>query len=136
MPRLPLLLLMLIAAVCGGCAGKRQAPAQIEGVEWRLESIDGEPPRFPDRPTLRFDGRGHLSGTSYVNQYSAACVLGPGTIRVDAISTARKAGPPDLVEEERVYLARLRTSKAWRLRRETLTLTTSPEETLRFTRGP
>ncbi len=129
---------LMPAVVAGvGCASRRQ-PADVQSVEWVLAEIDGFQPPLSRRPTATFESGGaggRVFGQAYVNRYSAKCVLGAdGTIWVDAITTTKMPGPAEWLEDERRYLARLRSAKAWRLKRDTLTLTAAKGESLVFTK--
>ncbi len=125
---------LAIAWAGAGCAARKAAPAEVRSVQWMLESIDGFPPPVTPSPTATFDDD-RVWGRSYINHYRARCELNAdGTMWTEAIDAGRNAGPPDWQEYERQYLARLRSAKSWRLKRDTLTLTVSEREGLTFTR--
>lgn len=120
----------------GGCASRR-APEDAQSVQWVLKEIDGFEPPLSRRPTATFESAagGRVFGQAYVNRYSAKCVLSAdGTMWVDAITTTKMSGPAEWLEDERRYLARLRSAKTWRLKRDTLTLTAAKDESLVFTK--
>ncbi|MFM9994594.1 MAG: META domain-containing protein [Phycisphaerales bacterium] len=142
MTRLALILALLVVtlsvmagAISAGCASRRAQPADVQSLEWVLATIDGFEPPLSRRPTMRFEGAARVLGRAYVNQYWAACELNAdGTIRVDTIASTKMSGPPEWLEDERRYLARLRSARTWKLKGDTLTLTAAEGESLAFTK--
>lgn len=136
---IPALLAVTLAVIgatgSAGCASRRAQPADVQSVEWVLATIDGFEPPLSRRPTMRFEGATRVLGRAYVNQYWGACALNAdGTIRVDTIASTKMSGPPERLEDERRYLARLRSARTWKLKGDTLTLAGAEGESLAFTR--
>ena len=91
---------------------------RIQDKEWALKSlqIDGRQVvmDLEANMTLKFGADGKASGFGSVNQFSGAYSFGPNAqLTWKPLMTTRRAGPPELMQKEHVYLEALtKTSRA------------------------
>ena len=118
---------LLLAAGCGGMLGKDSGPTlissrnadRLQNREWELKSLTVSGTRVimhPDyRMTIVFSSQGEVGGYAAVNQFRGTYKLSDDGILSwpGALAATRKAGPPELMEKERAYLAGIpKTSRA------------------------
>jgi len=86
----------------------RLSLAVLEGVEWTLESLNGDPvPDGVQAPTLVFAG-GNLGGFAGCNRYTGqASESAPGQLVIGPLAATRMACPAPAAETEDHFLARL-----------------------------
>ncbi len=74
----------------------------LEGVEWRVIEIEGQPLPFKDSPpTLEFDaGEGRINGFGGVNRFSAAYAWSRPGAQIDPGPMTLMAGPPERMKVE------------------------------------
>lgn len=94
-----------------------EAVVQVpEQTPWRLQWLAGL--ALPDAealPTLEFDAAtGQVGGLAGVNRFSGRYELDARRLSFGALASTRMAGPDELMELERVYLAALERTDAWR----------------------
>jgi heat shock protein HslJ len=110
---------LAVLAGCGSMLGKDSGPTlissknaeRLQNREWELKTLTVSGTRIimhPDyRMTIIFSSNGEVGGYGAVNQFR-------GTYKVSedgalswpaALTTTRKAGPPELMEKERSYLS-------------------------------
>jgi heat shock protein HslJ len=89
--------------------------APLAGSAWRLVDLPGWTAVGGAREaiTMAFDAAGRVAGSAGVNRYSASAAAGPGWIRVAAGITTRMAGPPEAMQLESEFLARLQRAGTW-----------------------
>jgi heat shock protein HslJ len=132
-------MLLLPAALLVGCAGtgKEDVPTPITSEnavklhnrQWDLKSISVDANQvildLDANMTLVFGADGKVTGYGSINRFNGAYSFGqdgrlswpgPGFI------TTRKAGPPELMEKERMYLEALRETNRAILKGKTLQL--------------
>jgi heat shock protein HslJ len=74
------------------------------GIEWKAVSIDGTDVITGSGVTVTFNADGKVSGNASVNNYSAPWLAYGGKIIIaDGIAT-KKAGPPEMMEQEERFL--------------------------------
>jgi heat shock protein HslJ len=99
-------------------------PPALAGTEWTLVAMPGAAsvsgPRGP--LTLSFDAAGRAAGHSGVNRYGARVDAGPAWLRVSQPMVTRMAGPPEAMQLEADFLARLQRAGGWRIDRDRLRL--------------
>lgn len=107
----------------------------LEGREWRVTSLGGEPPAADSEITLSFaDGR--VAGRSACNRYTASATLeGASLVTGEAVGT-RMACPEPVMAQETAFLAFIGTPLTVAFDPDgTLVLTASDGTELRATRG-
>jgi len=73
--------------------------------------------------TMEFAESGAVTGNAGVNQYSAEYrTSGTAGLEIGPVATTRKAGPVDLMEQERQFLAALSAAKTYRRRGDVVEL--------------
>jgi heat shock protein HslJ len=95
----------------------------LAGTEWVLRSIDGQRVVGGDGPILIVFGHdGRVSGNTGVNQLTASYSLTPDYVTFGPLATTRRAGPPELMEQEHRVVASLAGMCSYRLEPYALTL--------------
>ena len=124
-----------VAVLACGCAGTPRegadVPVPIEGTIWRLVSVEGSsaaPPMGDRAGEFRLDaGAGRFSAMVGVNRMAGSYRrVGDGrrgTIRFpDRIVSTMMAGPPELMEQDRAFIAALTSVDSYALVGGELTL--------------
>jgi heat shock protein HslJ/uncharacterized protein YecT (DUF1311 family) len=118
----------------GGASAEGALPPQdvvavVRGHEWRLVGlvVAGTPtPIVPGSAiTIRFDDNGLARGAASLNRYQGGYQLGPDGALVwvgPGFVTTRMAGPPDLMQQEAVFLEALQAASRLRIEKGTLLL--------------
>jgi heat shock protein HslJ len=94
--------------------------ARLQGQQWELKTITVDGTRVIMHPdsvmTIAFAAAGEVGGLAAVNQFRGRYEFsedGKLTWLAPGLITTRKAGPPELMDKERAYLAGLpKTSRA------------------------
>jgi heat shock protein HslJ len=80
--------------------------SELEGSEWWVVSIGGEPLLDHSTPTIAFaDGR--VAGRATVNRYHGPYRIVDGGIELGPVAMTLMAGPPDAMELERRFVEAL-----------------------------
>jgi len=123
---IPTLWLMALAG-CGGMSGGDSAPALITssnvnrlyGKEWELKTLTVDNARVimhvDAQMTLAFAPDGTAAGFASVNQFGGPYKFAENGMLgwPRGLASTRKAGPPELMDKERAYLAALpKTTRA------------------------
>ncbi|HEY5716937.1 MAG TPA: META domain-containing protein [Motiliproteus sp.] len=87
---------------CGGDAGEL-----LQGVEWQLIQLDGEPPLRRANIDLNFSADGKLQGYSACNRYRANWKINDERLQIDSIVATRIACPAPLQQQESRFYALL-----------------------------
>lgn len=119
----------LLAAACGDdSAGGGQTAADVEGIVWTLDELDGEPVESGVQVTLEFDGT-QIAGTGGCNQYNGAASFDDGVVEIapEIVSTMMACIGPE-AEVESNYLALLPSADGFSVDDDTLTLTDADGE--------
>ena len=117
-----------LLAACGGMLGGDSGPvlvnksnvSKLEGQQWELKTITLDGTRIIMHPdgvmTIAFAPQGEVAGFGSVNQFRGRYQFsedGTLTWPPPGVISTRKAGPPELMDKERAYLAGLpKTSRA------------------------
>ena len=116
----------------GGCARRATVPIDPPGLrrEWTLVQLRdsaGDAALVPDsKVSLQFMEEGRVGGRSSINQFGGTVeLLSDGRISWSALTSTLMAGPPELMVQERRYVAALESSRRFRLDNDRLTLTDS-----------
>jgi heat shock protein HslJ len=102
-----------------------QTPVQAEltGVTWALESLNGELPATNSEITAIFGVDGSLYGSAGCNSYNTSYQVGGETITISPIATTRMSCPqPGVMEQEAAYLLTLESAKEFSIVGYRLTL--------------
>lgn len=97
-------------------AAATQASSALRGSSWQLVSLRGQQPKTGAALTLSFTGD-KISGTSGCNTYSGPYTEeGKEKIRIGQLATTnRQCGPPERMEQERLFMETLRAAAAFTL---------------------
>jgi heat shock protein HslJ len=121
-------LALLLLGACGGMLGGDSGPvlvnkgnvAKLEGQQWELKTLTLDGTRIIMHPdgvmTLAFAPQGEVAGFAAVNQFRGRYQFsedGKLTWPEPGLISTRRAGPPELMDKERAFLAGLpKTSRA------------------------
>ncbi len=107
----------------------------LEGGEWRVTSLGGEPPAADSEITLSFaDGR--VAGRSACNRYTASATLDGASLVIGEAVGTRMACPEPVMAHETAFLAFIGTPLTVAIDPDgTLVLTAADGTELRATRG-
>lgn len=92
-----------------GCGGRVLPPAQLEGTNWRILSIDGAPPVAGRSAEFAFAG-GRISGSAGCNRLSGGFTSDGARLTVGPVVATRMACEPTLMAQEARVIALLRQS--------------------------
>ncbi len=90
-----------------GARGPTATSDPLAGTQWEILSIDAVPIEGGDPVIITFDHDGRISGSTGLNQLSASYSLTAEYLTVGALATTRRAGPPQLMEQEHRVVASL-----------------------------
>jgi putative lipoprotein len=86
------------------CRELTASPADLQGVEWVVEDLNGGGIIDRSRATLVFGADGRLSGRASCNTYTAEYAASGDTVRVSNVAgTARACAPSLMAQEQRFY---------------------------------
>ena len=106
-----------------GGEGPTATSDALAGTQWELRAIDGRPVIAGQAPLLiTFGHDGRVSGTTGVNQLTASYSLTADYLTFGPLATTRRAGPPELMEQEHRLVASLAGMCSYRLDPHTLTI--------------
>jgi heat shock protein HslJ len=113
------------------------ASAGIEGVEWVLTTLNGQPAAVADgrgAATLRLDAeKKQAGGFSGVNRYFGGYEREGDRLKFGALAGTHMAGPPAAMAGETAFLAALAATSHWRLDGPALELLHDGKVLARFT---
>lgn len=99
-----------------GGSGPTATSDALAGTQWEILSIDDRavvPDGAPLAVTFGHDGR--VSGSTGVNQLTASYSLTADYLTFGPLATTRRAGPPELMEQEHLVVASLAGMCPYRL---------------------
>jgi heat shock protein HslJ/membrane-bound inhibitor of C-type lysozyme len=102
--------------------------------ELRAVSINGRDVTAGSAVTLTFHRNGSLSGTASVNNYASSWISAGSRLLISSGISTRKAGPPDLMEQERAFLETLSGVTRFKVGRDHMILETKDGGKIVFTR--
>lgn len=136
---LAFLLLALSLSACRGTAREDAlhfGPWTFEEVQertWRLVAMEGRGVASEARPTLNLLPDGAVNGNAGVNTFFGTWTReGETGLSFSELGTTLKAGPPELMDQERRMLSDLGIVDAWRVTGENLELRRGTHTLLRF----
>ncbi len=94
------------------------------GVEWTVRSIAGEPLVPGSVVTVRFDHNGRLGGRASVNTYRSGWIAIGDRLLIHLTASTRMAAPQNLMDQEEKFIAMLEDVRTYKIRSDTLILTT------------
>lgn len=111
------------------------ALGDLEGGEWRVVSIGGEPPAADSEITMSF-AEGRVAGRSACNRYTASATLDGTSLTIGEAVGTRMACPEPIMAQETAFLAFITAPLTVAFDPDgTLVLTASDGTELRATRG-
>src|SRR5262245_8614886 len=123
------------AAPSSAVRGPADVPALLSGTSWVAEDIDGGGVLESTQSTLSFEGEERIVGSTGCNNYFAPIQLSGTTLRSGAIGSTRRACPPPVMSQERVFRGALAAVTAFRQDDRTLFLVDATDRVrLRLTR--
>lgn len=80
--------------IISGCSGTKEStnPGKIEGIEWKLESLNGKPVKLNSGKnlTIIFDGvKSGISGTAVCNKYFGSYVMNSGKLSFSELGSTK-----------------------------------------------
>ena len=120
---LRLLSLCALALSLAACATTRAAdPAELPGTTWRVVRLEANDVPADAGMTLAIQPN-RISGNSGVNAFQGEAEFGgEGAFRAGPLAMTRRAGPPDAMARESLYLVCLERADGWMRRGEELAL--------------
>ena len=92
----------------GSTGGPNATSDALAGTQWEILTIDGDPTTASDTPlVVTFGHDGRVSGNTGVNQLTASYSLTHDYLTFGPLATTRRAGPPELMEQEHRIVASL-----------------------------
>lgn len=109
-------------------------PAELTGA-WTLVAIDGTPvPDVGKTPTLEILEDGTVSGVGGVNRFRTQLEITDGGLSFGPAAATKMAGPPEAMELESTYMARLEAVSSFAIEDGALRLWAADNEALTFKR--
>jgi heat shock protein HslJ/uncharacterized membrane protein len=140
MVRFSTLVLCVALSACqtAAPAGAARSPADVplSGTSWIAEDIDGGGVLEAVQSTLTFESDERIVGLAGCNSYFAPIQLSGTTLRSGAIGSTRRACPPPVMSQERLFLGALAAVTAFRREDRTLLLVDATDRVrVRLTRA-
>lgn len=106
-----------------GGSGPTATSDALAGTRWEILTIDGQAIVGGGEPlVVAFGHDGRVSGTTGVNQLTASYSLTPEYLTFGPLATTRRAGPPELMEQEHRVVASLAGMCPFRLDARSLSI--------------
>jgi heat shock protein HslJ len=90
----------------------------LGGQEWKLTKLNGEPIEQHDGaepPSLKFDAEKEaVSGSTGVNRLMGTYEVDANKLRFGGLATTKRAGPPQLMEQEQEFVNALESADSWK----------------------
>lgn len=116
---------LTLSAHDGRALKARRAPATLQGVEWRVEAINGQPVAAGSKAMLLFGTDGRLSGNSSCNNIVGGFTVNGQTLSISKPGGTRMACEPALMKQEGVLLEMLPAITRYAIEGDVLTLSTA-----------
>lgn len=97
----------------------------LPGSAWQVTTFAGQSPLTEHPITFEFDNEGNIAGDTSCNRFGGDCQIEGDKIKVGPLRSTRRACEPDVMQQERQFLALLGTITAWSIEGEELVLTGS-----------
>jgi heat shock protein HslJ len=103
---------------------------------WTLVAVDGAPiTAVGKKPTLEVSEDGSVTGVGGVNRFNTNVELVDGRLSFGPVAATKMAGPPEAMDLENTYLARLGAVSSYEVGDDTLRLWAGDNEALTFVRA-
>ena len=105
--------------------------------EWRLVAIDEQPLRSGGNPTVVFGDEGNCWGNTGVNDFRTTFTLegaDQSRVKVGPAAVTRKAGPPEAMALETLFLERFESASSFKVDGNHLHLQSGIDQNLTFER--
>ena len=115
-----LVALMALAALLVGC-GSEDSPS-LEGTQWLLVSLEGEPPLKSTAPPSAEFSADEISGSTGCNHYFGAYEVKGSEITIGDVASTEMAcmDPEGIMDQEQAFLATLPAIATYRVEGERL----------------
>ena len=124
-----------VAATLGACAAPSVAPEPLEGSEWRLQSIAGQPVLPQPAATLAFAPNVQVEGQGSCNRFSGTVEIRQDRLTFGPMISTKMACPGGGSEQESRYLGALRKAQRYEVQGDTLLIHAQGlDQPLRFVR--
>lgn len=127
------LALLLLIFTVSAFAMDAPTPPSLPGTLWTVTTLAGQPVLADHPVTFEFDSEGNITGDSSCNRFGGGCTIGDSTIKVGPLRSTRRACEPDIMQQERKFLALLSSATTWSITSDELLLT-APEGEIKATR--
>lgn len=110
-----LLPLLVLATATTFAMETNKAPASLPGSAWKVTAL-AEETLLADHPiTFGFDAEGNISGNASCNQFGGTCTVEGNTVKIGPLRSTRRACEPDIMQQERKFLALLAAVTIWEI---------------------
>ncbi len=135
MLRIPICLCLLATLLaCGSTSGS--ISSGVTSVQWHVTTMAGKAPSSKEDITLRIDVDGSVAGQAPVNRYAAESVVSAdGSWSLENPITTRRAGTPEDMDEETLFMRLLVRANKWDKHGSKLDLLEGERVLVSFTRG-
>ncbi len=135
MLRIPVCLYLLVTLfACGSTSGS--ISRDLLSVQWRVTAMAGEAPKSENDITLRVESDGSVAGQAPVNRYAAESVVSAdGSWSLENPITTRRAGTPEEMDEETLFMRLMVRANRWDKHGSKLDLLEGERVLVSFTRG-
>jgi putative lipoprotein len=131
--RQPLLALLLLASPAGLAMETTQSPVTLPGSAWQVTTFAGQIPLADHPITFEFDTEGNIAGDGSCNRFGGTCAIEGNTLKIGPLRSTRRACEPEVMQQERQFLALLGAVATWSLEGGELVLT-APEGAIKAKR--
>jgi len=128
-----LLLPFLLTITTSLAMETNQAPVTLPGSAWQVTTYAGQTPLADHPITFEFDTEGNIAGDASCNRFGGTCTIEGNTIKVGPLRSTRRACEPEVMQQERKFLALLAAATTWSLEGDELVLT-SPDGVIKAKR--
>jgi len=110
-----LLLPLLLTITTSLAMETNKAYIPLPGSAWEVTTFAGQIPLADHPITFEFDTEGNIAGDASCNRFGGACTIEGNTIKVGPLRSTRRACEPDIMEQERKFLALLGAVATWEM---------------------
>ena len=116
-------------------SGQDKAPATPVGGEWRLVSIDSTELRGDVSPRIIFDDEGQCWGNTGINDFRSSFSTDRlNRLDIGPAAVTRKAGPPEAMAVEKLFLERLQSAVSFEVKGDLLYVNSGENRNVTFER--
>jgi heat shock protein HslJ len=143
MPRLSfiagaMVCVFLVLAAFTACGGDSNEGRTLEGTKWVMTTyaVVGAMKNALATPTVDAtfsapqNGKGQVSGSGGVNQYSGPYTVDGSNLTVGTLSSTRSAGDPAAMQQETAYLLALQAAASYTIDKDNLTIKNASDVTV------